>query len=98
MPRAKKKDLIAVGPAFNDDSRTVSSHRVMLVKNRNEEGDTKEYVVISGQPPKNGPNVPQGSKKLTKTQDFTHAVRMFCDRILEQAWSDDLRHDDEMVT
>lgn len=93
MQRAKKKDVIAVGPAFGSDS-DIDSRRVMLVKNRDEEGDTKEYVVISKKKPR-GQSAP-GARKIMKTQDFTHAVRMFCDRILDQAWSDDLRHEGEL--
>lgn len=93
MQKAKKNDVIAVGPAFGSDS-DIDSRRVMLVKNRNEEGDTKEYVVISKKKPRNR-SAAAGAKKVMKTQDFTHAVRMFCDRILDQAWSDDLRHDGE---
>jgi hypothetical protein len=97
MPRAKKKkDVIAVGPVFNGGRETVSSQRVMLVKNRSEEGDTKEYVIISGSQPKRTANGTGGPRKLTKTPDFTHAVRVFCDRILDQAWKDDQRHDGEV--
>jgi len=97
MPKAKKKkDVIAVGPVFNASNVTVSSRRVMLVKNRDEEGDTKEYVVISGAQAKGNPGPTGGARRLTKTPDFTHAVRVFCDRILDQAWKDDQTHDAEL--
>ena len=47
MQRANKRnDVIAVGPVFNSEGK-VTSRRVVLVKQRNEEGDTKEYVIIS---------------------------------------------------
>jgi hypothetical protein len=94
MHRANKKnDVIAVGPVFNTEGK-VTSRRVVLVKQRNEEGDTKEYVIISRKLGHDSQGAPPSSRKRT-TNSFTHAVRMFCDNILEQAWRDDWKHEKE---
>lgn len=95
MQRAKKNDVIAVGPVFKDRSGEVSPRRVMLIKNRNEQGDTNEYVVMTQRKPTPGSHAAPAGRQRVAAGDFTHAVRMFCDHILEQAWRDDLRHDGE---
>jgi hypothetical protein len=94
MLRAKKNDVLAVGPVFNGDAETVASRRVVLVKHRDEQGDTKEYVIINRPLPAESPAGPSRSRKET-THSFTHAVRMFCDHILEQACYDDWRYDED---
>jgi hypothetical protein len=94
MQRANKRnDVIAVGPVFNSEGK-VTSRRVVLVKQRNEEGDTKEYVIISKKAGDDAQGMPPVSRKRS-TNSFTHAVRMFCDNILEQAWRDDWKHEQE---
>jgi hypothetical protein len=89
MLRANRKnDVLAVGPVFDDDAGSMAARRVVLVKHRDEQGDTKEYVVINRQLPAQGPSAPVRSRRES-TNSFTHAVRMFCDHILEQACHDD---------
>ncbi|HEV3166787.1 MAG TPA: hypothetical protein VGZ22_22360 [Isosphaeraceae bacterium] len=95
MQRAKKNELLAMGPAFDSRSQKTTSRRVMLVKNRDENGDTNEYVVITKKQPRNGLTSTSVIRDRVATTDFTHAVRMFCDHILEQAWRDDLRYEGE---
>jgi len=89
--RAKKSDVIAVGPAFKGEGTNRSRRRVVLMKNRDERGDTNEYVVITRRKP-GGPNA-VAATRVDTAKDFTHAVRMFCDHILDQAWVDDMRHE-----
>jgi hypothetical protein len=95
MLRAKKNDVLAVGPVFDGDAGLVATRRVVLVKHRDDLGDTKEYVVINRKMPGNGLAAPARSRKET-TSSFTHAVRMFCDHILEQACHDDWRHEEDL--
>lgn len=95
MQRAKKNELLAMGPAFDTRRHAVATRRVMLVKNRDENGDTNEYVVITKKQPKGGLPAASAIRSRVATTDFTHAVRMFCDHILEQAWRDDLRYEGE---
>jgi hypothetical protein len=89
----KKSDVLAVGPVFDSKGR-LTSRRVVLVKQRNDEGDTKEYVIINRKMTSGGLVPAPGQRKRT-THSFTHAVRMFCDNILEQAWRDDLKNEQE---
>ena len=92
MQRIKRKELLAVGPAFDGQSGAVPSRRVVLLKNKDEKGDTNEYVVITKKAVRDGMGSPAVRTRVSTT-DFTHAVRMFCDHILEQAWRDDLRYE-----
>lgn len=91
MLRAKKSDVIAVGPAFRGEGTNRSRRRVVLMKSRDEHGDTNEYMVITRRKPEGTSGM--AGMKVDTAKDFTHAVRMFCDHILDQAWIDDMRHE-----
>ena len=86
----RKSDVIAVGPVF----ASKGARRVVLLKQRNEEGDTKEYAIIN-RPTARERAAGNASNRTHKTNSFTHAVRLFCDSLLEQAWKDDWRHEKE---
>jgi hypothetical protein len=93
MLRAKKNDVIAIGPVFPGSGAKETRRRVVLVKSRDAQGDTKEYIVITKRKVTPGPRGVASTRRET-AKDFTHAVRMFCDHILEQAWRDDLEHEE----
>jgi hypothetical protein len=86
----RKSDVIAVGPVFSSKG----ARRVVLLKQRNEEGDTKEYAIIN-RPTARERAAGSPGNRMRKTNSFTHAVRLFCDSLLEQAWRDYWKHEKE---
>jgi hypothetical protein len=82
MLATKGLQVLAAGPYFAAPGDPVSFRRAMLVKN-NRGSEPALVIVVKRMTPTGKPSV-----KLIKQlahEDFTYAVRVFCDFILDQA-------------
>jgi len=84
--------ILARGPQFRvNEKLTGFRQAVLLTRSRIEEG--REAFIVAIQVVSEKHLFPGRSLRRAHVPHFTHAVRLFCDYVLEQAQAEDLRSD-----
>jgi hypothetical protein len=84
MLRVKTTKVIAAGPLFEDNGDPTTRRRALLIARREENAKFPEYLLGIQ-------TLPEGelATRRLRTRQRTHAVRFFCDFLLDQAVSAD---------
>jgi hypothetical protein len=84
MLRVKTTKVIAAGPLFQDNDDPTTRRRALLITRREDNAKSPEYLLGIQ-------TLPEGdlATRRLRTRQRTHAVRFFCDFLLDQAVRED---------
>jgi hypothetical protein len=85
-------EVVATGPFFKRKKSNKADWRAVLLRAKSEDGKEGAFLVGLQVSTGDGKSFVRGMR-LTKTRHLTHAARIFCDYILDQALKEDLLHE-----
>jgi hypothetical protein len=94
MSNSSRIVVVAVGPSFRGRRADQGRRRVVLLKRPQNPREPQAFVVAIERM-KNDPRDRPRLRKRAVTRHFSHAVRIFCDLMLELAHFEDVYREEE---